>query len=141
MSHASEAELTAMKKTWSDINDIQALQEQGGRMTQLMWQERGEKNKLTKKCEELVKENENLHLVWHRAQDMLDLTFGNFKNVLETILELSTKSDGSPLNNEMAQVVAVIDNIKQKQETDLQECKQNYLRRVAAAKNRLKHNK
>ena len=141
MSHASEAELTAMKKTWSDVNDTQALQEQGCRMTQLMWQERREKNKCRKKCEELVKENENLHLVWHRAQNMLDLTFGNFKNVLETILELSTKSDGSPLKNEMAQVVAVIDNIKQKQETDLQECKQNYLRRVAAANNRVTHNK
>ena len=141
MSQPSQQELTEMKQTWLDVDDRQALQEQGYCMTQLMWKERHEKLKLSKQCDELVKENENLHVILHTTQDMADLTFANFKNTLDTILKLSTKTDGSPLNNEMAQVVAVIQNIKKKQEVDLKDCKQNYLRRAVIVEKRLQDKK
>ena len=141
MSKPTQQELTEMKQTWLDVDDIQALQEQGYCMTQLMWKEKHDKEKLSKQCDELVKENENLSVILHTTQDMSDLTFENFKNTLDTIIQLSTKTDGSPLNNEMAQVVAVIENIKKKQESDLKDCKQNYLRRACIVEKRLKDQK
>ena len=72
---------------------------------------------------------------------MADLTFANFKNTFDTMLQLSTKTDGSPLNNEMPQVVAVIEDIRKKQESDLKDYKQNYLRRASIVEKRLKDQK
>ena len=60
---------------------------------------------------------------------------------MDTILQLSTKTDGSPLNNEMTQVVVVIENIKKKHESNLKDCTQNYLRRVSIVEKRLQDNK
>lgn len=140
-----------MESTWTQVDNVQDLQQQGISMTKLMWRERNRKRNLqntNKNLRNALQEAQDSILdvesCKNRTQDVLDVTMGNYSNLIKTILALSTKNDGTPLNNEMTQVVNLVLNSCENQKTSIENLKQLHLQRLEkeyAKKKQQKDNK
>ena len=127
-----------MAASWTQVTDVHKLQQQGIKMTELYWSERDERKRLEMLVQELRKQlNESFYVVEnvetrkHQVQDVLDVTFKNYANLAETVVKLSSKPDNTPLNNEMAQVISIIDESVDKQSKDVEQLKQHHAKIVA----------
>lgn len=133
MSEWTEQDVKEMEKTWLEQNDVQGLQKQGIAMTMLFWRERQQRRYLEKLVQHLRKDNQEsqntvAHMEYHknRTQDSLNVTWKNFTSLADTILKLSQKENGKPLNHEMSQIVNLVLNAHIQQDTDMIQLKQKY---------------
>ncbi|MGB1097620.1 MAG: hypothetical protein ACPG2Y_03405, partial [Acholeplasmataceae bacterium] len=127
MSQDPKQDKEAMKKTWTDETNVAALQKQGIAMTLLMWRERHRADMLSKQKEECLDTIDNLQMLRDRSDDHAQVTLGNLRTLCDSILKLSVKEDGTPLNNEMTQVVNLVHMINDKQTSDIESLKEQYL--------------
>ncbi|MGB1097277.1 MAG: hypothetical protein ACPG2Y_01620 [Acholeplasmataceae bacterium] len=141
MSQDPKQDKQAMKKTWTDETNVAALQKQGIAMTLLMWRERERAENLSKQKEECLDTIDNLQMLRDRSEDTAQVTFGNLRILCDGILALSVKEDGTPLNNEMAQVVDLVHMVNDKQTSDIQSLKQQYLAQLKNVYQKKKNNK
>lgn len=135
-----------MKRSWTQETDVHNLHKQGYRMTTLYWKERDERIRcqavieaLRKQLKEAFYATENVEVRQNEVQDMLDVTFTNYKNLSQTLEILTQKEDNTPLNNEMAQIKEILENSAQQQHDDVEQLKIRHAKIVSQLNNERKN--
>ena len=111
-------DLAKLKQQYDSITDINQLKEQAYFIHVQYFYERDRRQYLADILREYVKHIENLTTDEKFARDIKTLMHGNFDDLCQSIVDLSTKKNGKPLNNEMKQVVELVKNAQKKYNTD-----------------------
>ena len=127
--HSSE-EKKEMKDTWTRVTDVKELQEQGYIMTLLMWDEKDKRIFMEKWCKDATTRNDLyekklglLEIRLKKYKHVAEIVDNNLRNLTQTIMKLNTKENGKPLNNEIAQVLQLVTDCKDKTSKELQTVK------------------
>ena len=115
-----------VQQKWKSMKNVEKLQQEGYKMEVRLIEERKHRQYLEKLHNDLydhaaqcMKTIEILQVQERRTVNISNSMYKNFKNLTTTIENLSCKNNGKPLNNEMAQVVQIIKNVKQKHKNDV----------------------
>ena len=129
------ATFNTMEQEWKHNSNVNKLQRKGIKVTIQYWKERDTRQHLEKVVESLRQQlNESFNCVEHneyckdKLTDELNITKNCFINASNTIMALSSKSNMKPLNNEMAQVFQILNNIHATYKQDLNKMERHYER-------------
>lgn len=79
----------------------------------------------------LESENYGLKIKLHRQESGKDATMSSYCDLMELILNLAQKSNGEPLNNEMAQIVRAVKESKKTHSMKMTHVECDYLERLS----------
>lgn len=135
--HSAE-EVKAMKDTWDQVTKVEDLQQQGYTMTLLMWDEKARREDLEVMCKDYMTDNmstmqkiDKMEMFMAKIGADAKVVNDNYNKLTESILALISKSNGSPLNNEMAQVMQLVKNSQKQMNSDKKLINETYLQRVS----------
>lgn len=134
MSHwSTPEELADIQRKLTQETDVHKLQKKACRLAEMYLKARDQATSngavvdaLRKQLSEAYDAVENVETRKDMVQDMLTLSFNNYKNLAQTLETLTQKEDNTPLNNEMAQVKQILQNSNEKQYKDVEELKNKH---------------
>lgn len=136
MHRHTEKEKKFMKNTWTQVTGVDDLQTQGYMMTLLMWEEKDKREWAEKLCKDAMAQNqmyaktlEIIKIKGVKFRDLAKILNENYKKLTSSIVAISCKDNGEPLNNEMAQVLGLIKISKETTNKEIQAVQKTYLQK------------
>ena len=124
-SHTTE-ELANIKDQWKSMKDLSNCQNMGYLMHLKYLGERDQRkvsDEMLTKCHRYMSK---MHIDEERTQNVANILYDNLKDLIDTIEGLNCKKDGTPINNEMAQVLGITKMIKEKYKKEIKEEGEKY---------------
>ena len=126
MQPKTKQDLERIKQQWETSNDISYLQSHGYFVHLRLLSTMKQNRHLTDVISDLHNKMDIQLIKEERTVAVSNVMLKNFKELTEAILTLSTKDNGKPLNNEMAQIVKMVENAKNKHKTEIKKVADNY---------------
>ena len=120
-SKLTEQDQETMGNNWNTESNLSTLQKSGQSIQNRACYEFSRRRKMQESNLSLIKEIDFLRIQLKLYHKVKKVQTSNYDDTIETITSLITKQNGEPLNNDMAQVLQLLQNSKEKFSS---ECKQ-----------------
>ena len=125
-----DGDVQDMKQTWTNIQDVNQLQQQGIQMTLLYLQEKKQTEILQKQLNECIDEADNLLFHKDRLEDVLFIYRENMGTICSTIHKIFIAKGDELLCPSLEQIKKFVGDINDKHNTEMKTLHNEYLRRL-----------